>query len=53
MRALTDAEIDELWRAPMSADWEHREFARAVLEAAGITEASTDAVTPNVGVQPP
>jgi len=34
---LTDAEIDALWQAPMSADWEHREFARAIERAHGIT----------------
>jgi len=33
---LTDEQIDELWRAPMSADWEHREFARAIEKAHGI-----------------
>ena len=27
---LSDEELDRLWREPMSADWEHREFARAV-----------------------
>ena len=30
---MSDQEIDELWKAPMSADWEHREFARAVEQA--------------------
>lgn len=34
---LTDEQIDALWRAPMSADWEHREFARAIERAHGIT----------------
>ncbi len=33
---LTDEQIDALWRAPMSADWEHREFARAIESAHGI-----------------
>lgn len=33
---LTDEQIDALWRAPMSADWEHREFARAIESARGI-----------------
>lgn len=33
---LTDEQIDALWRAPMSADWEHREFARAIEAAHGI-----------------
>jgi hypothetical protein len=27
---LSNEEIDRLWREPMSADWEHREFARAI-----------------------
>jgi hypothetical protein len=27
---LSDEELDRLWREPMSADWEHREFARAI-----------------------
>jgi hypothetical protein len=29
-RSLSDEELDRLWREPMSADWEHREFARAI-----------------------
>jgi hypothetical protein len=29
-KPLSDEELDRLWREPMSADWEHREFARAV-----------------------
>jgi hypothetical protein len=33
---LSDEELDRLWREPMSADWEHREFARAVEAAHGI-----------------
>ena len=33
---LTDEQIDALWRAPMSADWEHREFARAIEAHHGI-----------------
>jgi hypothetical protein len=32
--SLTDEQIDTLWKAPMSADWEHREFARAIESAA-------------------
>jgi hypothetical protein len=35
---LSDEELDRLWRAPMSADWEHREFARAIEAAHGIKE---------------
>ena len=35
---LSDEELDRLWRQPMSADWEHREFARAVEAAHGIKE---------------
>jgi hypothetical protein len=35
---LSDEELDRLWREPMSADWEHREFARAVEAAHGIKE---------------
>jgi hypothetical protein len=33
---LSDEELDRLWREPMSADWEHREYARAVEAAHGI-----------------
>jgi hypothetical protein len=33
---LSDEELDRLWREPMSADWEHREFARAIEAAHGI-----------------
>ncbi len=35
---LSDEELDRLWREPMSADWEHREYARAVEAAHGIKE---------------
>lgn len=35
---LSYEEIDRLWREPMSADWEHREFARAIEKAHGIGE---------------
>ena len=35
---LSDEELDRLWREPMSADWEHREYARAVEAAHGIME---------------
>ena len=35
---LSDEELDRLWREPMNADWEHREFARAVETAHGIKE---------------
>jgi hypothetical protein len=35
---LSEEELDRLWREPMSADWEHREFARAVEAAHGIKE---------------
>jgi hypothetical protein len=35
---LSDEELDRLWREPMSADWEHREFARAIEAAHGIKE---------------
>lgn len=27
---LTDEELDVMWRSPMSADWEHREYGRLV-----------------------
>lgn len=30
---LTDEQVDALWKEPMSADWEHREFARAIERA--------------------
>jgi hypothetical protein len=33
---LTDEQIDSMWREPMSADWEHREFARAIEAHHGI-----------------
>jgi hypothetical protein len=33
---LTDEQIDAMWREPMSADWEHREFARAIEAHHGI-----------------
>ena len=33
---LTDEQIDAMWRQPMSADWEHREFARAIEAHHGI-----------------
>ena len=33
---LTDEQIDALWSSPMSADWEHREFARAIEAHHGI-----------------
>jgi hypothetical protein len=33
---LTDEQIDSMWRQPMSADWEHREFARAIEAHPGI-----------------
>ena len=39
-KPLTEEEIDTLWRAPMSADWEHREFARAIERAHGIIESA-------------
>ena len=39
---LTDEQIDGMWKAPMSADWEHREFARAVEQAHGITPATAE-----------
>jgi len=29
-KPLSDEELDRLWREPMSADWEHREYARAI-----------------------
>jgi len=35
---LSDEELDRLWREPMSADWGHREYARAVEAAHGIKE---------------
>jgi hypothetical protein len=35
---LSDEELDRLWREPMSADWEHREYARAIEAAHGIKE---------------
>jgi hypothetical protein len=37
-KPLSDEELDRLWREPMSADWEHREFARAIEAAHGIKE---------------
>jgi hypothetical protein len=37
-KQLSYEEIDRLWREPMSADWEHREYARAVEAAHGIKE---------------
>jgi hypothetical protein len=37
-KPLSNEELDRLWREPMSADWEHREFARAVERAHGIKE---------------
>jgi hypothetical protein len=37
-KPLSDEELDRLWREPMSADWEHREYARAVEAAHGIKE---------------
>lgn len=37
-KPLSNEELDRLWREPMSADWEHREFARAVEAAHGIKE---------------
>jgi hypothetical protein len=33
---LSDEELDRLWREPMSADWEHREYGRAIEAAHGI-----------------
>ena len=33
---LTEEQIDAMWREPMSADWEHREFARAIVAHHGI-----------------
>jgi cytolysin (calcineurin-like family phosphatase) len=35
---LSNEELDRLWREPMSADWEHREYARAIEAAHGIKE---------------
>jgi hypothetical protein len=35
---LSDEELDRLWREPMSADWEHREYGRAIEAAHGIKE---------------
>ena len=35
---LSEEELDRLWREPMSADWEHREYARAIEAAHGIKE---------------
>jgi hypothetical protein len=35
---LSVEELDRLWREPMSADWEHREYARAIEAAHGIKE---------------
>jgi hypothetical protein len=35
---LSNEELDRLWREPMSADCEHREYARAVEAAHGIKE---------------
>ncbi len=29
-KPLSNEELDRLWREPMSADWEHREYARAI-----------------------
>ncbi len=40
---LSNEELDRLWREPMSADWEHREYARAVEAAHGIKENTTGA----------
>jgi hypothetical protein len=40
---LSNEELDRLWREPMSADWEHREFARAIEAAHGIKENTTGA----------
>lgn len=37
-KPLSDEELDRLWREPMSADWEHREYARAIERAHGIKE---------------
>ncbi len=37
-KPLSNEELDRLWREPMSADWEHREYARAVEAAHGIKE---------------
>jgi hypothetical protein len=37
-KPLSDEELDRLWREPMSADWEHREYARAIEAAHGIKE---------------
>ena len=37
-KPLSNEEFDRLWRAPMSADWEHREYGRAVEAAHGIKE---------------
>jgi hypothetical protein len=41
-KPLSNEELDRLWREPMSADWEHREFARAVEAAHGIKEKNHD-----------
>ena len=35
---LSNEELDRLWREPMSADWEHWEYARAIEAAHGIKE---------------
>jgi hypothetical protein len=35
---LSNEELDRLWREPMSADWEHREYARAIEAAHNIKE---------------
>jgi hypothetical protein len=37
-KPLSDEELDRLWREPMSADWEHREYGRAIEAAHGIKE---------------
>jgi hypothetical protein len=37
-KPLSDDELDRLWREPMSADWEHREYARAIEAAHNIKE---------------
>ena len=38
-KPLTEDEINSLWWGPMCADYEHREFARAIEAAHGIKEA--------------
>lgn len=39
-KPISDERLDELWRLPMSADWEHREYARLVEKEHNIGEST-------------